>query len=71
MKTNLMKYTLPAYWAGYLINADASYLSQDDIDRIDRETKNMGICIDADEEEHFRLFQGIHHLVKEYTFVQP
>jgi hypothetical protein len=66
---NLVEYTLPSYWAGYLINADASYLSQDDIDLIDRETKGLGICVDVGDTEDFREWHGMGHMVTQYTFL--
>lgn len=53
------KYVLPIYWAGYLVNSDATGLKQAEINTIDKwvlETKDNRpcfICTDADNDPHF------------------
>lgn len=65
----ILKFTLPAIWAPYLINGDPSGLEQDEIDQCDRETKGIGSCTEVSETSHFGQYKGIGHDLSEYTFV--
>lgn len=60
MKTET--YTLPAHWASYLINGDASSFSLDDdggdaeIKLIDDWLKDVGPCLGCSDETEFRRY---------------
>jgi hypothetical protein len=48
-------YTLPAYWASYLINGDCSGMSDSEIAEVDDFCRDKGCCVScSDEEEEFR-----------------
>lgn len=53
---NFETYKLPAYWAPYLINADATGLSDDEQTAIDAwcDETGVGLCVDcADDDVEF------------------
>ena len=75
MKTET--YTLPAHWASYLINGDASSFSLYDdgdaeIARIDAFCENIGgDCVDVSEESYFSRWNDAGELagdMAEFTF---
>lgn len=53
MKTRT--YTLPAHWAVYFVNGDASGYEDDEIEAIDAftESENLGFCVDVAEDTDF------------------
>jgi hypothetical protein len=60
MKSNLVSYRLPAYWASYLINGDASGLSDgearevdDCLEWIERDAGGTAVCVDCGDEADF------------------
>lgn len=69
--------TLPAYWASYLVNGDASGLSEDDRWAIDRHLARFdltaGQCLTCDEGERFQWSHdgfGGGAMVLEFTFAR-
>jgi len=65
------KYDLPAYWASYLINGDASGISDSDKQNCDAwlEHKKLPAPCDCSEESHFGRFEGLGCDLLEYTFL--
>lgn len=53
MKT--ITYTLPAHWAVYLINADASGYDDAELEAIDAFTENegLGFCVSVSDDSNF------------------
>ena len=48
-------YTLPAYWASYLVNGDASGITDDERAEIDAFCEGLGTCSGTtDEPEYFQ-----------------
>lgn len=72
MKT--ITYTLPAYWASYLINGDASGLEDSDEEQIRAfmaSHRDIGSCMDCSEESWFSHRNDANALggdVCEFTF---
>lgn len=79
MKTET--YTLPAYWASYLVNGDGSGLEDEEITEIDawceRERHRIGaefdtfVCVDCSEESEFSWHNDATTMggdVLDYTF---
>jgi hypothetical protein len=62
MKTTTIEYTLPAYWASYLINNDASGLEDNEQEQIDawvasqakRHNARMFYCVGCQDEGYSR-----------------
>jgi len=48
-------YTLPIYWASYLINGDCSGMEEEEIQEVDAflERNGLGFCVDMDNEQEF------------------
>lgn len=72
MKTEI--YTLPAYWACYLIDGDDSGLEPGEKEQIDSfcEKNNLGAAIDCSEEQGFSWSNDASTLggdVLEFTFL--
>ncbi len=53
IKLDLTEYTLPAYWAPYLINDDASGLNDAEQAECDAFCNGLGFCIDMRDESEF------------------
>jgi hypothetical protein len=73
MALKLVTYTLPAYWASYLINGDASGLDDGEQQQIDRWMRNNrpGYPLDCGEESWFAHSNDATNLgddVMEFTF---
>ena len=67
-KRGIHTYTLPAYWASYLTNGDASGMTDEEIAQCDEYTKDLGSCVDVSREMNFGQFKGIGHELAEYKF---
>jgi hypothetical protein len=67
-KRGIHTYTMPAYWASYLINGDASGMTDEEIRQCDEHTRDLGSCLDVSREMTFGKFQGIGHELAEYKF---
>jgi hypothetical protein len=54
MKT--IEYTLPEFWASYLINGDASGLEDSEQNEIDEflKNENLGFCLSCSDESEFK-----------------
>ena len=68
-------YTLPEYWASYLINGDASGLEDGEMEEIDGwfDNEQPGDCVDVGEESWFSSWNDARTLagtVAEYTFLK-
>jgi hypothetical protein len=69
-------YTLPIYWASYLINGDASGLEDNEQEEIDAwmESEEPGDCVDVGEDYWFSSHNDAHTNlagdVAEYTFLK-
>lgn len=69
-------YTLPIYWASYLINGDASGLEDNEQEEIDAwmESEQPGSCVDVGEDYWFSSYNdartGLAGDVAEYTFLK-
>ncbi len=66
-------YTLPKYYACYLMYGDFSGLTEDEIKQIDRfvEREKLGWLVNISEESYFKHFNDLDNLgndVCEYTF---
>ena len=66
-------YTLPAYWAPYLINADPSGMEEEEIQEVDAflERNGLGFCLDCDNEQEFSWSNAANDLggaVADFTF---
>jgi hypothetical protein len=66
-------FVLPAHFASYLINGDASSLSMDDVDAIEHfmAKRNLLGCIDCSEESWFSRSNDLENLgsdVMRFTF---
>lgn len=50
-----IEYTLPEFWASYLVNGDASGLSDNEQEEIDAflKNENVGFCLTCSEEPFF------------------
>lgn len=48
-------YTLPAYWACYLINGDCSGMEEEEVQEVDNfiERNGLGLCLDVENEQEF------------------
>jgi hypothetical protein len=71
MKTKTEIYTLPTYWASYLINADASGYSDEELAEINNFIEGKGSCIHVSEESYFKWSNDANNLgcdVSEFTF---
>lgn len=73
----LSRFTLPSYWASYLINGDSSGIEEPDIAAcdsfIERENLKEWTCADCSKESHFAPDNDATNLggdVLEYTFVR-
>lgn len=69
MKT--VTYTLPSYWASYLINGDASGLEDAETKEIDGFCADLGPCLDVSDEEEFSWHNDANSLgssVATFTF---
>ena len=69
MALQINKYSLPSYWASYLINGDPSGLRDWDIAECDRATKGLGNCVDVSEEQNFGRYGRYGCDLSEYTFI--
>lgn len=47
-------YTLPAYWASYLINGDCTGMDDSEIAEVDEFCSDKGYCVGCSDEEEFR-----------------
>lgn len=69
-------YTLPIYWASYLVNGDASGLQDNEQTVIDAwmESEKPGNCVDVDENYWFSSHNDARTMlagdVAEYTFLK-
>ena len=63
-------FVLPAYWASYLINNNASGLNDTDKANCDnwRKENNPGNCVDCSDESFFGTFNGLGCDLLQYTF---
>jgi hypothetical protein len=63
-------YVLPSYWASYLINDDASGLSDEDIKQCDKWLSKVkpGYCVGCDEDYSFGTFGGMGCDLVTYSF---
>lgn len=62
------EYELPAIWASYLVNCDSTGLEQADIDQCDRDTNDLGLCVDVLDNEYFGQYKGIGHTLATFKF---
>lgn len=60
MKTE--SYILPAHWASYLINGDASGYTDEEAMEIEDFCNDLGPCIDVTDEEEFRWVNDANNL---------
>ena len=70
------EYTLPVYWASYLINGDASGLEDGEQKKIDRwlAHESVGPCVDVSEDAWFQWHcdaSGLGGDVSLFTFLAP
>jgi len=71
MKLNTVSYTLPADWASYLVNGDASGLSDAEQKEVDAFCDGLGFCIDCSNENEFSWRNDANNLggpVADFTF---
>lgn len=64
-------YTLPAYWASYLVNGDASGYTDEEIAEIDTFCKGKGCCVGCSDDSEFSWRNDVNKLggdVKEFYF---
>lgn len=71
----LITFTLPAFWAPYLINGDETSYEAGEVNTINdwMEENNVSNCLDVSDEPEFRSFHDARHFVLpcdclEYTF---
>jgi len=69
-KRKVLTVDLPSYWASYLINGDASGMSQLEFDHCNCRTKNLGYCSGCSDESYFGRFDGLGCDLLTYTFIQ-
>ena len=62
------QYTLPAFWACYLINGDLDIYTEEEIETIIRTTADMGNCVQVSEETHFGVYRGMGCDLAEFSF---
>ena len=67
-------FVLPAHFASYLINGDASSLSMDDVDAIEHfmAKRNLSDCIDCSEDSWFAWVNDMYYIggdVMRFTFI--
>lgn len=55
-------YVLPAYWASYLLNGDASGYEDVELKEIKDFCEDLGPCIDVTDEEEFRWWNDANNL---------
>lgn len=72
---DIQTYTLPSYWASYLINGDASGLENGEEDEIDEWllSKQPGYCVGVGDDHWFSRSNDAGTLagdVAEYTFIK-
>lgn len=73
MKTT--NYTLPEYWASYLINGDASGMEDNEQSEIDEflKNENLGFCLSCSDESEFKWRNDANNLggnCLDYVFEQ-
>lgn len=66
-------YTLPAYWASYLVNADSSGMEDEEIKEVDRfiERNGLGLCVGIGNDKTFSWYNDANSLggaVSDFTF---
>jgi hypothetical protein len=71
MSIRTLDVVLPAIWASYLINGDASGLNDADIEQCDRDTEGLGRCLTMGDDTWFETYKGIGHDVASYMFAPP
>ncbi len=74
VKIQTAEYTLPTYWASYLVNGDASGLEDSEQAEIDRWLSDMepGECVDMLDDSHFAHCNDASRMggdVATYTFI--
>jgi hypothetical protein len=72
-KIDSLKFVLPAHWASYLINADATGYTDDEIFEMDAFVlrNGLGFCTNVSEESWFHYRNDANNLgadVAEFTF---
>lgn len=72
-KIELTEYTLPVYWASYLVNDDYSGITQSEVDAIEawRARECVGHCVGVSDDHYFAHINDANNLggdVAVYTF---
>lgn len=62
-------YSLPSYWASYLINGDATGLNDADIEKCDEATQGLGSCVSVGDDQWFGQYAGLGCDLSEYSFI--
>lgn len=64
MKLNTETYSLPAYWASYLVNGDASSMEEAEQAQCDRfvADKGLGGCLNCSDESSFSRFHDAQYI---------
>ncbi len=62
-------YTMPSYWAPYLINGDSSHMYESEITQCNNYVKGLGACVGCSENPFFGEFKGVGHELLEFTFL--
>lgn len=59
-----IEYSLPEFWASYLINGDSSGLSDSELEEIDAflKNKNLGFCLSCSDYPEFRMSNDANNL---------
>jgi hypothetical protein len=68
-KREVLTIDLPEYWAGFLINNDASNMEAEEITECLHAVKDLGYCAGVSEESFFATYKGIGHTMATYTFI--
>lgn len=66
------EFTLPAYWASYLINGDCSGMEYNEIMEVDAwlsKHRDIGICVSCSDEQYFGTFNGLGCDLLDYAFI--
>jgi len=69
-KREVLTIDLPEYWAGFLINNDASNMEEEEITQCLQAVKDLGYCVQVSDDSYFATYKGIGHTMATYTFIK-